>query len=310
MGPRGRLSVIIVNWNGGEALLSCLASLFKSAAGADLEVWLVDNHSTDGSAQKAMRAFPAVRLIQNEANLGFARAANQALSVATGDWFLLLNPDVELNPAAVAAMQRIMQADPTIGMVGCPSLDHDGRLSPAHEHTYPGARGRAVLCRAETPEWEEVAWTSGACLLARREMVQQVGLLDEQFFMYYEDVDWCYRARQAGWRVVTLRQHAIRHHLGGAARLVPREVTAARAARSRVRFFRKHYSAARAAYLIAGFAASNLLSALVSLPLAPFSRAMRARGRLCLARLAALFAPMEGRRPCLRPANSPPPNER
>lgn len=283
------LSVVIVNWNGGENLLTCVESVYDAASGRNVEVWLVDNASSDGSADRAAAAHPHLRLIRNESNLGFARAANQALTQTHGEFVLLLNPDAVLDGRPLAAMLQAVRADPKIGIVGCPSVGEDDRWVPAYELSYPGRRGSVVRAerQATSPPVADVAWVSGACLLARRAMIEQVGPLDPDFFMYYEDVDWCYRARQSAWRVVTLPAEAIRHHLGRAARQVPPELTAQRAVASRLRFFRKHYSPARAWWLTVGVVASNLVGWLLWLAPSLFSEKKRQARRLCGAQLAA-----------------------
>jgi hypothetical protein len=193
--------------------------------------------------------------------VGFARAANRALAQASGEFVLLLNPDAELNEEALAEMLAAMRSDPQVGMVGCQSVDEEGRVSPGYELTYPGQRRRpasAVHPRERAGAALEVAWVSGACLLARQAMVREIGPLDEAFFMYCEDVDWCYRARQAGWRVMTATGARVRHRLGGSASQVPAAETARRAAASRLRFYRKHYSPMRAGWLAVRMLAGNL----------------------------------------------------
>jgi len=257
------LSVVVVNWNGGRALLECVRSAYEavkprsSASFPTPEIWLVDNASTDGSAQRAAESLSGLRLVGNASNLGFAKAANQALSQAEGEFVLLLNPDAQISRAALEAMIAVMEQDRRIGIAGCPSVDRAGRVAPGYELSFPGRRAQPVE-QSDGPG-RDVAWVSGACLLARRAMIDQVGLLDEGFFMYGEDVDWCYRARQAGWRVVTVPEVTIRHDLGGSAALVPEAETARRAAVSRLRFFRKHYPPGRARWLGLGMLTSALL---------------------------------------------------
>ena len=284
------LSVVIVNWNGGEELLACLKSVYGATTGINAEVWLVDNGSSDGSAERAAAVYPYLRVIRNDGNLGFARAANQALAEAQADFMLLLNPDALLEREALAAMLGVMREDARVGIIGCPSVDEQGAWTPAYERSYPGRRGHPVRpSPAPSSAALEVAWVSGACLLARKAMVEQVGVLDERFFMYYEDVDWCYRARKSRWKVVSILGEAIRHQRGGAARRVPPEETAGRVITSRLRFFRKHYSRARAGWLTAGVLASNLAAWLLWLALSPFTAGARQARRPHAARLSAVL---------------------
>jgi len=241
------LSVIIVNWNGGQALLACVESAFRATQAWQTDVWLVDNASVDGSAERAAAAHPQLHIIRGARNIGFAAAVNRALEHAAGHYILLLNPDARITAEAIDRLLAVMRQDGTIGIAGCPSVDRRGRASPAFESSFPGRRRRTVAQSGAVGD--DVAWVSGACLLARRRMIDDIGPLDEGFFMYYEDVDWCYRARQAGWRVVTVRDARVEHDLGGSAQRVPAAETARRAASSRLRFYEKHYSRWAAGWL-------------------------------------------------------------
>jgi len=283
------LSVIIVNWNGGDLLLSCLRSLREAIEGLPAEVWLVDNASSDGSAESAARELPTVRLIRNSENLGFARAANQALAAASGELLLLLNPDVQIDRPALARMMATMESDRRIGIAGCPSVDDDGRVAPGYELSYPGKRARAVGSGNGGVE-RDVAWVSGACLMARREILAAIGPLDPGFFMYYEDVDWCYRARAAGWRVVTRPDVLVAHKLGGSSAQVSSAETERRVVASRIRFYRKHHSPGRAQLLAARVALCAAPSFAWHLVPALFSGAFRQALRADCARIGAAVA--------------------
>jgi N-acetylglucosaminyl-diphospho-decaprenol L-rhamnosyltransferase len=276
------LSVIIVNWNAGRELDACLASASAAAQGMAAEFWLVDNASTDGSAERASRIHPDLHVIENAENVGFARGANQALSRASGELLLLLNPDAQITRDALSAIVAALREDPRIGIVGCASVDASGRWVPGWEDSYPGQR-RAPIAQSNAdggpagtgPLGRDAAWVSGACLLARQAMIEEVGLLDPGFFMYYEDVDWCRRARNAGWRVVTVPGVAIRHDLGSTSAHLPSAETTRRVVASRLRFYRKHYSPARARWLAARMFTSALLGLAWRLACSPFSRRAR-----------------------------------
>lgn len=288
---RPEVSVIVVNWNGGAALASCLDSVVAAVRGRRAEVVLVDNASTDGSAEEALGAHPEVKLIRNGANVGFAGGANKGLSEASGEILLLLNPDAQIGAEALGRVLGVMQQDGRIGIAGCGSVDGEGRSAPGYEMSLPGQRGVSVARREG--QGRDVAWVSGACLAARREMVEEVGPLDEGFFMYSEDVDWCYRARGAGWRVVTLPEVTIRHELGTSAAQVTVAARARWAAESRVRFYGKHYSPARARWLRARMAAAALLGMVWRVLPAAFSGAAREGVR---AKWAVLGAALRGGR--------------
>lgn len=282
------LSAIVVNWNGGDLLRSCLHSLVAATAGLEDEIWLVDNASTDGSAESAMSSFPEARVIRNSRNEGFARAVNAALSKAAGDFTLLLNPDAQIDTASLHRLLDVMRADASIGIAGCPSVDAEGKGAPGYETSFPGARRQAIAATDERVR--DVAWVSGACLLARRKMVEEIGPLDPGFFMYYEDVDWCYRARARGWRVVSVSDASAQHELGGSSERVNPAERAGRVASSRLRFYRKHYSAGRARLLALQIATSAALGVLLRLGPSLLARGARSALHVDWARLSAAAA--------------------
>jgi len=262
------VSAIVVNWNAGRALAACLASLFASKLDGPLEVWLVDNASADGSQRQAVQDWPAVKLLQNDTNRGFAAAVNQGLERAHEDLGLLLNPDVVLEPGTVQELVRFLVEHPTAAAVGPRLVDADGTLQgSARREPSPltGLFGRSSVLtrlfpgnrvsRREMPGLSEpgedpllVDWISGACLLARRTAWEAVGLMDERFFLYWEDADWCHRFRQAGWQVFYQPAAHAAHHVG-----VSRARRSVRSAldfhRSAYRYYRKHHVTGRWAVL-------------------------------------------------------------
>lgn len=259
----GACSVVIVNWNAGAALADCLAAVAGSEpAGAPVEVLLVDNASTDGSQRRAVEAHPEVTLIQNAANRGFAAAVNQGLRVARGDLALLLNPDVVLAPTAIGRLAEFMAARPEAAAAGPRLLDPDGRVQGSARRDpslLTGLAGRTArltrwfptnpLSRREVPalahagdEPMEVDWVSGACLLARRAAYEAVGLMDERFFLFWEDADWCRRFRAAGWKVYYVPAARAVHQVGASRARRPVASTVD-FHRSAYRFDRKHHPA-------------------------------------------------------------------
>lgn len=274
------VSVIIVNWNAGLTLDACLRSLFASKLDGPLEIWLVDNASTDGSQREALRDWPEVRLIQNGGNRGFAAAVNQGLRCAEHGVGLLLNPDVVLEPGTLDELVRFLDEHPEAAAVGPGLVGPDGTpQGSARRDPTPltGLFGRSALMtrlfpgnpisRREMPGLGPgsvfplaVDWVSGACLLARRSAWETVGLLDERFFLFWEDADWCRRFRQAGWRVYYHPAAQAEHQVGvSRARRPVRSMIDFH--RSAYRYYRKYHMIGRwspVAPLIAGALAVSL----------------------------------------------------
>jgi GT2 family glycosyltransferase len=210
-----------VNWNAGATLRACLTTLFASEGGEPPQVILVDNASTDGSLAGVTSAFPMLEVIQNPKNVGFARAVNQGLRAARGQFALVLNPDVILLPSAVPRLTQFMTTHPEVGIAGPRLLNPDGTVQGSARRdpsAWTALFGRSApltrlfpnnpVSKRELPalsvassEPVEVDWLSGACLVARRTAWEQIGPLDERFFLFWEDADWCVRFRRAGWGV-------------------------------------------------------------------------------------------------------------
>ena len=222
-----------MSWNVADYLRLCLESLRAEAGGAsspDLEVIVVDNASADATLDLVRTSFPEVRILSNQDNLGFTRANNQGMAVASGRYVLLINPDAELLPGALGTMVAYLDEHPEVGVLGPQLLNSDGTHQSSRrrfptlatafvestvlQRYFPNSRiVRRYYCADLPPdEIEEVDWLVGACLLVSRRAIEQVGLLDEQFFMYSEELDWCYRMKKVGWRVVYLPEAQVVHH--------------------------------------------------------------------------------------------------
>jgi GT2 family glycosyltransferase len=255
------LSVCIVSWNTRADLRAALASVFAYAGEVALEVIVVDNASADGSAEMVRREFPAAQLIANRWNRGFAAGNNQALRRARGRYYLLLNSDTVVHAGAFAELVRFMDAHPDAGAVGPRILNPDNTLQYSCRRFPTLATGlfrKAPLGRLIPDnrwnreylmsDWvhdvaREVDWISGAAMCLRPEAVRQVGALDEGYYMYCEDVDWCYRARRAGWKIYYLPQAVVTHVIARSSDQRPLRMVA-EFHRSMLRFYRKHYAAA------------------------------------------------------------------
>jgi len=265
--PDVDLSVIIVTWNVRELALACLRALPEALTPAPTgaaqtsplphEIIVVDNASTDGTAGLLRSDYPHVQLLENSENLGFARANNRALALARGRYVVLLNADTEPRPGSLAAMIRFMDAHARCGAASPRLVRPDGAPQPYAFGKDPSPL--YLLCRALAHrrgtylhDWAvrepvQVDWVSGACLVARRETVAQVGGLDERIFMYFEDNDWCRRMRAAGWEV-WYNPGAEVKHIGGAS-LGQNPHARAAYYESLVYFYRKHYGRLPAAIL-------------------------------------------------------------
>jgi GT2 family glycosyltransferase len=229
------LSIIIVNWNTRELLADCLASLPAATAGLSTEILVADNASNDGSAAMVAAAFPQVKLVETGGNLGFSRANNLALAQATGDRLLLLNPDTICPPASLVRLFRFMNGREKVGAVGPRLVDRDGHPTisggffPRTRYHWFGfldprrlwLRGplaqRIVFTPGRSESSRKVEYVMGACFLMPRTAFEQVGPLDERFFLYFEETDWCWRARQAGLDVWYCAETEITHLEGEAA---------------------------------------------------------------------------------------------
>ncbi|MCX6346035.1 MAG: glycosyltransferase family 2 protein [Armatimonadetes bacterium] len=230
------VTVSIVNWNTKDELFDCLKTVLDQNGSVSIEVIVVDNASSDGSAEHIEAQYgDRVQLIKNSKNLGFGMAHNQSISRSNGRYVMLLNPDCRLlEPDVLGKMAAYFDAQPNIGMMGpkIMNLDNTLQYSARHypnmiagifRHTFFGKlfpKNRFVRNYLMT-DWAhdqvtDIDWLSGAALMVRRETFKQIGLLDERFFMYCEDVDWCRRAHTGGWRVVYFPMTSISHRIGAA----------------------------------------------------------------------------------------------
>jgi len=228
-----RLSAIVVNWNAGPKLACCVGSLLRDGESPRLdEVLVVDNASTDGSLDGLETRGPRLRVVQTGANLGFGRGVNRGVAATHTPYVLVLNPDVELGPGALAQMLDRLDSDPRAAVVG-PRLHAQG--GEVHETCGPPPTLAHEVCRKfllhlalpfltfgrlRPRTVARVGWVTGACFAVRRAAFDSVGGFDESIFMYYEDVDLCLRLRSEGWHVVYLPGAEGQHLGGGSARQV------------------------------------------------------------------------------------------
>jgi len=261
------VSIIIVNWNTRDLVTQCLQSVYDSIAKLNFEIILVDNASTDDTVETVHCKFPQVRLIENTENVGFARANNEAIRISHGRYVLLLNSDTIVQVNALDALVCFADRHPEAGIVGCRLLNTNGSVQPSWAQ-FPtvwseilGQNFRKWRPLADGSAYD-VDWVGGACLLARREAIDEIGLLDEGFFMYSEETDWCYRMVKLGWRVYYFPGAEV-IHLGGGSSCQASERMATQLYKSKLRFFRKHYGALLEAVLWSGLVVTSLLKSLM-----------------------------------------------
>ena len=225
------LAVVVVNYNAGEYLRRCMASIHASTGDVDVEVIVVDNASSDGSADTALAEHPDIRLIRNDRNAGFAAAANQGIEGAAAPFVLLLNPDAEILSGTLSGLVKVARERPRAGAIGAlvrnpdrsiqPSARRVPRLGEALGHAFlgplipdnPFTRSYTMAGWDRSSE-RAVEWVAGSAMLLRREAIDEVGAFDEGYFMYVEDVDLCTRLRAAGWRVLFSPELEVIHKIG------------------------------------------------------------------------------------------------
>ena len=251
-------SLAIVNWNTRDLLDDCLASIRAVKGSESVEVLVADNLSSDGSAEMVTEKYPEVNLIRNSDNLGFAGGHATLFPHSTGKYHVLINSDVRLEPGCLEIVRKRMESDPQIGILGC-------RITGPDQQIQPSCRRFPTLWRqlidasginrifARSSFWNaykmgdfdhlssrEVDQVMGSFFVIRRELIEKIGVLDTNFFMYYEEVDYCLRARKAGFKIFYEADAVIWHKGGGSSDLV-RVHTIRRTMRSMRHYYRKHY---------------------------------------------------------------------
>lgn len=258
------LSIIIVNWNTKSLLLQCLESIDQTCKRVATEIFVVDNGSTDGSGEAVRERFPKVTLIQNQKNVGFAMANNQALRLSRGNYLLLLNPDTKMKDGAIERLLSFMESSSEAGVVGAQLLNDDGsrQNSIANFPSLATELFNKSLLRWLFPKQfpgkerdysnpVEVDSVIGACMMVRREAMDQVGLLDEEYFLFLEETDWCYRMKKAGWKVYHIPGAEIYHSQGKSAEQDKKRAKV-EYYRSRYHFFKKNRGSLQEFVLLIG----------------------------------------------------------
>ena len=252
------LSIVTVSYNGRDYLRRCLRSLLEHTRGLEYEVVVVDNASQDGSADMVAAEFPSVRLLRRPSNAGLSTALNQGIRLSGGEMTVLLNPDVELRDNPFPAMARYLRDHPGVGILGPRILDDDGSLQlscrrfPTFSVVFFNRYSlltrllprnpistRYLMTDFDHSGTAEVDWLSLACWMAPRRLFDEVGFLDEGYFLYNEDVDFCQRVHRAGRKVVYFPEVSVVHRIGGSTGTLPNRSVVERH-RSMWRYYRKY----------------------------------------------------------------------
>ena len=240
-----QVSIVIVNYNGGDLLQDCVGSIVKFTQ--SFEIILVDNASTDGSSQRLGELFPRVRIVRNDQNLGFAKANNIGLRQSRGRYVVLMNPDVFVTEDWLDRLASCMGKDPRIAVATPKLLRRDGILdSTGHVFRFirleARNRGEEEADHGQYDNLTELLSCDFACSIIRREVITQIGLLDDSIFLDHEDIDFCLRARIAGWRVVFCPYSIVYHRRGGSRPRAGSRTRQRRARRYMLRLSLKNYS--------------------------------------------------------------------
>jgi GT2 family glycosyltransferase len=274
------VSIIIVNWNSKDFLRGCLESVARHTRGISYEVIVVDSGSFDGCGDMLAAAFPEVKFIQSDVNVGFARANNLAVAAASGSHLLFLNPDTELRSPAVNLMSEHLERCADAGAVGCRLLNRDGSVQSTCAQAFPTILGQLLtseLLQQRFPAWPiwgtpsadrdqgpvRVDVVSGACLMVRRSAFERIGHFCPDYFMYAEDVDLCHSLKLAGYVNYHLHRATVTHFGGGCTDQAPSEFSVVMMRDSIWRFLTK----SRGPMYSAAYRLSMLLSALARLAL-------------------------------------------
>jgi hypothetical protein len=232
--------VIIINWKTPKLLADCLDSLKSDPNFSSFETIVVDNNSEDDSVPMLKRQYPAVKLIENPDNKGFSKAVNQAIPLCQGQYLLLLNPDAKVVGPAISVLSQYLDQNPGVGACGPKVLNADGTLQLACRRAFPTvaasfyrlsylsrlfpknpAFSKYNMTMADPDQLLEVDALSGSCMMIRSQVVEQIGLLDEDIFMFGEDIDWCWRVKESGSKVMYVPEAVVYHIHGASSRKRP-----------------------------------------------------------------------------------------
>ncbi|MFA5134668.1 MAG: glycosyltransferase family 2 protein [Patescibacteria group bacterium] len=277
------VSIVVVSWKVKDQLSRCLQAILDYTQNLTYEVFVVDNASDDGSAEAVKKYFPTVILLQNQKNIGFAQACNQAIKQSKGTYVLLMNPDTELRENSIEKAFRVMERMPDIGIAGCKLVNPDGSLQPSVRRFPTFMSHMIMLLKLHNffPRLKPIHWyyhndwdynisgyvdqVMGAFFMIRRKTLNDVGLLDQHFYIWYEEVDFCKRAIKKGWKTYYTASTAVIHHKGKS--FSKKTVIAKQLIfnRSMLYYFFKHHSVQEYLLLLLVYPLSLLLAIVVQL---------------------------------------------
>jgi len=261
------LSIIIVSWNTSGLLRQCLKSIYETSCRFSFEVIVVDNGSSDDSVNMVEECFPEVILLKNGKNLGFAFANNQGLATGQGRYFMLLNSDTIVLPGAVDALIEAANRYPEVGVIGPKLLNLNGTLQkswssfPSFLSELVGRNFRIRRPVPDVPNMYDVDWIMGACMLVRSETIWAIGKMDEDYFFYSEETDWCFRIKKGSWKVWYFAGAEI-YHIGGGSTDRGSIAQLVRLYQGKLLYFQKNHGGPVATLLRLGLAVSNSLGIL------------------------------------------------
>lgn len=255
-----RVTVIIVTYHSEDSISRCLESLLAQKGDVELKVTVVDNASTDRTVEVIRNRFPQVELILNPTNRGFGAAVNRVLQKQAADFYLILNPDTRLESEAIVTLLKFCQKNSDVGIVG-PKISYpDGKIQASCKSDYPKlfyqffetsllqrfSPNSNLLRKYHLLDWDhgeirQVKWLMGAALFVRREVFEKIGFFDENFFLYYEDTDFCKRASQVGFKIIYFPEVKVWHREGQSTKFLPTFEKGLIAYKSLFYFYRKHY---------------------------------------------------------------------
>lgn len=254
------LSIVIVNYNTKDLLKQTIESVINNTKGIEYEIWVVDNSSKDGSVEMVQEEFKSVKLIASKENLGFPKGNNVAIKKATGRYILLLNSDTKVIGDNLQHCVSYMDQHEEIGALGCKVELPDGTLDHACKRGFPTPEaslyyflklnkimknkrkyGAYTASYLGEDEIGEVDALMGAFMMIPRTVIDKVGMLDEEFFMYGEDIDWCYRIKEAGYKIMYYPKEKIIHYKGSSSKKKKAKTTY-EFHRAMILFYRKHYN--------------------------------------------------------------------